>query len=53
MIEFDVLPEREGAGDLVLAHDYRTAAKGDPPTLEEGLTTSPARPTPGSTSTST
>jgi glycerophosphoryl diester phosphodiesterase len=36
MIEFDVLPERE-TGRLVLAHDYKAAAKGTPPTLEEGL----------------
>ena len=36
MIEFDVLPERE-TDRLVLAHDYKAAAKGDPPTLEEGL----------------
>ena len=36
MIEFDVLPERE-SGRLVLAHDYAAAARGEPPTLEEGL----------------
>jgi glycerophosphoryl diester phosphodiesterase len=36
MIEFDILPERE-TGRLVLAHDYKAAAKGTPPTLEEGL----------------
>jgi glycerophosphoryl diester phosphodiesterase len=36
MIEFDVLPER-GSDRLILAHDYRAAATGDPPTLEEGL----------------
>jgi glycerophosphoryl diester phosphodiesterase len=36
MIEFDVLPER-GSGRLVLAHDYAAAGRGDPPTLEEGL----------------
>jgi glycerophosphoryl diester phosphodiesterase len=36
MIEFDVLPER--AGDrLILAHDYRAARRGTPPTLEDGL----------------
>src|SRR5256885_5206763 len=36
MIEFEVLHER--AGDrLILAHDYRAAARGTPPTLEEGL----------------
>ena len=37
MIEFDVLPERE-TGRLVLAHNYKAAAKGTPPSLEEGLT---------------
>jgi len=36
MIEFDVLPERE-SGRLVLAHDYAAAARGTPPTLEQGL----------------
>ena len=36
MIEFDVLLER-GSGRLVLAHDYEAAARGTPPTLEEGL----------------
>ena len=36
MIEFDVLPER-GSDRLVLAHDYRAATRGNPPTLEEGL----------------
>jgi glycerophosphoryl diester phosphodiesterase len=36
MIEFDVLPEREG-DRLILAHDYRAATRGTPPTLEEGL----------------
>ena len=36
MIEFDVLPER-GSQRLILAHDYRAAARGAPPTLEEGL----------------
>ena len=35
MIEFDVLRLRDGR--LVLAHDYEAAAKGEPPTLEEGL----------------
>src|SRR5215210_2710838 len=35
MIEFDVLPDRE-TGRLVLAHDYK-AARGSPPSLEEGL----------------
>jgi glycerophosphoryl diester phosphodiesterase len=38
MIEFDVLSARSnGTGELILAHDYRAAAKGTPPTLEEGL----------------
>jgi glycerophosphoryl diester phosphodiesterase len=36
MIEFDVLPER-GSGRLVLAHDYVAAARGESPTLDEGL----------------
>jgi len=36
MIEFDVLRERDG-DRLILAHDYRAAARGTPPTLEEGL----------------
>ena len=36
MIEFDVLPEREGDG-LILAHDYRDAAKRTPLTLDQGL----------------
>jgi glycerophosphoryl diester phosphodiesterase len=36
MIEFDVLPER-GTDRLILAHDYGAAARGTPPTLEEGL----------------
>jgi glycerophosphoryl diester phosphodiesterase len=36
MIEFDVLPER-GSDRLILAHDYRAAARGTPPPLEEGL----------------
>jgi glycerophosphoryl diester phosphodiesterase len=35
MIEFDVLRLRDGR--LVLAHDYRDAAKRDPMPLEEGL----------------
>ena len=35
MIEFDVLRLRDGA--LVLAHDYRAAAKRTPLTLDEGL----------------
>jgi glycerophosphoryl diester phosphodiesterase len=36
MIEFDVLPEHE-TGRLVLAHDYKAAARGNPPSLEQGL----------------
>jgi glycerophosphoryl diester phosphodiesterase len=36
MIEFDILPER-GTDRLILAHDYRAAERGNPPTLEEGL----------------
>src|SRR5205085_8489408 len=35
MIEFDVL--RLGDGRLVLAHDFRDAARREPPTLDEGL----------------
>ena len=38
MIEFDVLPAREGAfDDLVLAHDYRVLAKRRALALDEGL----------------
>jgi glycerophosphoryl diester phosphodiesterase len=37
MIELDVLPEREGARRLWLAHDYEDAAKRAPLTLDEGL----------------
>jgi len=38
MIEFDVLSENsDGTGRLILAHDYKAAARGSPPTLEEGL----------------
>jgi glycerophosphoryl diester phosphodiesterase len=41
MVEFDVLPERapdgELTGRLVLAHDFKDAARRDPLTLEEGL----------------
>jgi glycerophosphoryl diester phosphodiesterase len=38
MVEFDVLPERtDGSGRLVLAHDFRDAARREPLTLEEGL----------------
>jgi glycerophosphoryl diester phosphodiesterase len=36
MIEFDVLPEK-GTGRLLLAHDYRDAARREPHTLDEGL----------------
>ncbi len=36
MIEFDVLPERDG-GRLLLAHDYEDSAGRTPHTLEEGL----------------
>ncbi len=36
MIEFDVLPERDGDG-LLLAHDYQDAAERVPHTLQEGL----------------
>jgi glycerophosphoryl diester phosphodiesterase len=36
MIEFDILPERE-TDRLVLAHDYRVAAKRTALTLDEGL----------------
>ncbi len=37
MIEFDVLPEREGGDRLVLAHDYVDASSRRPLTLAEGL----------------
>jgi glycerophosphoryl diester phosphodiesterase len=37
MIEFDVLRERDGAGRLLLAHDYEDAASREPLTLEAGL----------------
>jgi glycerophosphoryl diester phosphodiesterase len=41
MVEFDVLPERAADGELtgrlVLAHDYKAAARGQSLTLEEGL----------------
>jgi glycerophosphoryl diester phosphodiesterase len=38
MVEFDVLPENpDGSGALVLAHDFKDAARRDPLTLEEGL----------------
>jgi glycerophosphoryl diester phosphodiesterase len=36
MIEFDVLPERDG-DRLLLAHDYEDAARGSALTLEDGL----------------
>jgi glycerophosphoryl diester phosphodiesterase len=36
VIEFDVLPERDG-GRLLLAHDYEDAGRRTPATLEEGL----------------
>jgi glycerophosphoryl diester phosphodiesterase len=36
MIEFDVLPE-QGSDRLLLAHDYRDAARREPHTLNEGL----------------
>ncbi len=37
MIEFDVLPSREGGERLLLAHDHEDAARRVPHTLEEGL----------------
>jgi len=38
MIEFDVLSEHaDGTGRLLLAHDYREAARRDPIELDEGL----------------
>lgn len=38
MIEFDVLPEnRDGSGELLLAHDYEDMAARTPLTLDEGL----------------
>lgn len=37
MIEFDVLPRREGDGRLVLAHDFADAAARTPVTLGAGL----------------
>jgi glycerophosphoryl diester phosphodiesterase len=41
MVEFDVLPERTDAGQytgrLVLAHDFKDAARREPLTLEQGL----------------
>ena len=36
MIEFDVLPERR-SGRLILAHDYKDAARSDVLSLEEGV----------------
>jgi glycerophosphoryl diester phosphodiesterase len=48
MVEFDVLPERsedgEYTGRLVLAHDFKDAAKRTPLTLEEGLDHLNSRP---------
>jgi glycerophosphoryl diester phosphodiesterase len=37
MIELDVLPERDGARRLLLAHDYEDAARWEPLSLDEGL----------------
>lgn len=38
MVEFDVLPEHpDGSGELVLAHDFRDAARRTALTLEQGL----------------
>jgi glycerophosphoryl diester phosphodiesterase len=37
MIEFDVLPEREGSDRLILAHDYVDAASREAHTLEDAL----------------
>jgi glycerophosphoryl diester phosphodiesterase len=37
MIEFDVLPEKQGSDRLILAHDYVDAASREPHTLEEAL----------------
>ena len=37
MIELDVLPERDGEGRLLLAHDYKDAARRTPLTLDDGL----------------
>ncbi len=38
MIEFDVLSEqRDGSGELLLAHDYDALREGTPLTLEQGL----------------
>jgi len=37
MIEFDVLPEKEGSDRLILAHDYVDAGAREPHTLEEAL----------------
>ena len=52
MIEFDVLRTRDGR--LVLAHDYEDAERARVPRRStRGSTTSPARPTPASSSTST
>jgi glycerophosphoryl diester phosphodiesterase len=37
MIEFDILPERDGGKRLVLAHDYVDAASRSPLRIDEGL----------------
>ncbi len=37
MIEFDVLPEKDGSDRLILAHDYVDAASREPHTLQEAL----------------
>jgi glycerophosphoryl diester phosphodiesterase len=37
MIEFDILPDRD-TGELILAHDPGAARRGNPPTLDQGLT---------------
>ena len=49
MIEFDVLRTPEGR--LVLAHDYEDAAARERSASPRASTTSPARPTPGWSST--
>ncbi len=37
MIEFDVLPDKDGSDRLILAHDYADAASREPHRLEEAL----------------
>jgi glycerophosphoryl diester phosphodiesterase len=37
MIEFDVLPARQSSPELVLAHDFKDAARRHAPSLEEGV----------------